>query len=108
MELPAAKLSKGYSELELELAMTDCSYQMTDYKFGILLAIGTITLVGQSVGSCRIALALYSFVTVLATGMTLAMEHCSVAKLHWCVTIFPMLPNGNWHSNSLLAPHLSL
>ena len=61
-------------------------------------------LVGQSVRSCPIALALCSFVTVLATGTTLAMELCSGAKLHWRVTISPMLPNGNWHSNSVFHP----
>ena len=61
-------------------------------------------LVGQSVGSC--CLALCSFVTVLAAGMTLATELCSGAKLHWRTTISPMLPNGNWHSNSPFCPTL--
>ena len=60
--------------------------------------------VGRSVGSWRIALgALRSFVTVLAARMTLAAERRSGAKLHWRVTISPLLPNGNRHSNSSLS-----
>ena len=63
-------------------------------------------MVGQSVRSCCIAFALHSFVTVLAAGMILAMKRCSSTKFHWCVTISPLLPNGNWHSNSPFCPML--
>ena len=44
--------------------------------------------------------------TVLATGMTLAMKHCSGAKLHWCTAISPLLPHGNRHDNSPFCPTL--
>ena len=59
---------------------------------------------GQSVGSCCIALALRSFVAVLAAGMTLAVECCSCAKLYWCITISFILPNGNQRSYSAFLP----
>ena len=38
--------------------------------------------------------------------MTLAARRCSGAKLHWRATIFPLLPNGNWHCNSPFCPML--
>ena len=72
-------------------------------KLSILLALGTVMSVGQSVGSCRTVFgALYSFMTILAACMTFATEHRSGAKLHWHITISSLLTNGNRHSNSLL------
>lgn len=62
--------------------------------------------VGQSVGSCRIAFALRSFMTILAAGMTLAAKRCSSTKFHWHVTISPLLPNGNRPGNSPFCPTL--